>query len=419
MMAGGYQGPQQMRSVAPGALHSRRGWSARRAGLVLLACSAALGGARAHAPLAHAHRRVGGACAGHCTPGAPPTRPPLAAARRPAVAALASEPSLPRASRVRLLGRMLERTLTKQLPAWILLAAVLAVRLPWLFSWFAGKYYTAGLGAMMLSTALTLHVDDFNEVLRTGKRAVLAATAAHLLVKPPLALGLSRLLGLAPDALVGLVLLAAAPAAQATSVAVLLARGNVALSVVVVTFLNLVAFLTTPLITKLLGGGAAVAVSGAAMSRTTMQVVLAPIVLGVLANSRFPSMRARAARVGPLIGSIIAALFAGSGTALIAPTLSALTPALYAAVGLFHVGGSLLCYGCGKALGLKRRDTRVLALVGARARRGGRPAPTRARPGAYPLIRFQPPTARALLTPPPRRHPRRRRRRYRPPTTTL
>ncbi|KAG8457260.1 hypothetical protein KFE25_011934 [Diacronema lutheri] len=279
----------------------------------------------------------------------------------------AGEPgrAVPRArSAPRRFASALGRASTELLPVWILVAALLALKWPWLFAWFGGGYYTAGLGAMMLSTALTLRAADFADVWRDGKRAIAAGAAMHVLLKPPLALGLARALGLSPPALAGLVLLAAAPGAQSTSVAVLLARGNVALSVCIVTLLNLSAFATTPLFTKALGGGATVCVSAAAMSRTTVQVVLAPIVVGLLVNALFPAVRKRAATVGPRVGSVLATLFAGSGTSLIAPAFATVTPALLVAVGAFHAGGSLLGWLFGRLARLKPDDTRVLAILG-------------------------------------------------------
>ncbi|KAJ1626123.1 sodium bile acid symporter family-domain-containing protein [Pavlovales sp. CCMP2436] len=254
--------------------------------------------------------------------------------------------------------------ITGYLPIWILLAAGLGLKWPRLFIWFKGEYYTAGLGLMMLSTALTLRVEDFTALLTTGKRSVLVGVAAHLLLKPALAVGLSLLLGLPPSAHAGLVLLAAAPGAQSASVAVLLARGNVALSVCVVTILNLAAFVFTPILTKALAGGAAVAVDGLAMSLTTMQVVLCPILIGLVANRRFPAVRPVASRAGPALASLIATCFAGSGCAMIAPTLAATPPQLLLAVGGFHVLGSALSYAVAWLTGLCSGDRRVLAILG-------------------------------------------------------
>lgn len=198
---------------------------------------------------------------------------------------------------------------------------------------------------------------------------------AHVLIKPPLALGLARALRLPYESLTGLVLVASAPGAQASSVAVLLAGGDVALSVTIITLLNLVAFVATPLLTKLYAGGARVAVDALGMSQTTMQVVLVPLVLGVACNRAFPAMRSKVAKVSPSIAAAIAVLFAGSGTALIAPFIrSEVGPqaalAIAVAVLFFHVAGSVVTYAFGRAAGMGKREARVLGIQGAHAPAG-------------------------------------------------
>lgn len=201
---------------------------------------------------------------------------------------------------------------------------------------------------------------------------------SHVLLKPPLALGLGRALALPAAAVSGLVLLSAAPGAQAASVAVLLARGNVAVSVTIVTALNLLAFLLTPALFRLTTGGTVV-VDALGISRTTGEVVLLPVVLGLLLNRTFPGLRARLSRAAPALASVIATVFAGSGVAMIAPLLSTVTPRLYLSVLGFHVLGSAAGYGFGRLCSLGPRDLRVLAIQGARARGHAHARPSRTR----------------------------------------
>jgi BASS family bile acid:Na+ symporter len=262
--------------------------------------------------------------------------------------------------------------ITTATPFTILFCALIALVRPQLFAWFSGEYYTLGLGVMMLCTALTLQLSDFVAVLSTGKRAAAIMICAHVLLKPPTALALATLFRLDAASTSGLILLAATPAAQAASVAVLLARGNAALCVCVVTLLNLGAFALTPLLTRAFAGGLVVAIDGLAMSRTTLQVVVVPIVLGLAVNARLPCARVVACRYGPAVGSCIAALFAGSGTALISPILGSVPARLYAAVAAFHALSSGLAFVVGKGLRLSKADVRVLAILGACACLRGR-----------------------------------------------
>ena len=64
---------------------------------------------------------------------------------------------------------MLHRALrigTFAFPVWVLLASLLALWRPGIFTWFSGELITVGLGLIMLGMGLTLEVDDFRRVLR-------------------------------------------------------------------------------------------------------------------------------------------------------------------------------------------------------------------------------------------------------------
>eukprot|EP01031_Cornospumella_fuschlensis_P045332 gene45332-55462_t len=60
-------------------------------------------------------------------------------------------------------------TLTTLFPLWTVLFAGLALYKPSTFSWFTTKYFTASLGALMLSMGITLTVDDFVRVAKEPK----------------------------------------------------------------------------------------------------------------------------------------------------------------------------------------------------------------------------------------------------------
>jgi BASS family bile acid:Na+ symporter len=79
-------------------------------------------------------------------------------------------------------------TLTTLFPVWTVLFAGLALAKPSSFSWFTTNYFTASLGALMLSMGITLTPEDFTRV---------ATQPAAVIIGFILCYGLMPVLGLA------------------------------------------------------------------------------------------------------------------------------------------------------------------------------------------------------------------------------
>merc|ERR1711935_368629 len=104
---------------------------------------------------------------------------------------------------------------------------------------------------------------------------------------PILALGLGKFFKLDPALLAGMVLVGSINGGQASNLCTYIAKGNVALSVLMTTATTLGAIFMTPLLCKgILGTVVPVDALGIAMS--TVQVVLAPIAIGMTTNKFFP-----------------------------------------------------------------------------------------------------------------------------------
>ncbi|GJM87890.1 hypothetical protein PR202_ga03889 [Eleusine coracana subsp. coracana] len=199
-------------------------------------------------------------------------------------------------------------------PAYVTAGAAVAVARPESFRWFVARApgsYTAALGFIMLAMGLTLRLDDFAALLRDRPLAILFGCAAQYTIMPALGAIVSRVLGLPPSLSVGLILLGSCPGGTASNVVTLVAKGDVPLSVVMTVCSTLAAVFLTPLLTKVLAG-AYIPVDAVKLSLSTLQVVVAPIILGSSIQSAFPSVVKFVTPFAPLLAVLASSLLACS-----------------------------------------------------------------------------------------------------------
>jgi BASS family bile acid:Na+ symporter len=245
-------------------------------------------------------------------------------------------------------------------PVWVLLAAGLALWQPGLFTWFSGPWIVWGLAVIMLGMGMTLQVGDF---LRIGSMpwAVAVGFVAQYTLMPTLGWILGRLLALPAAFAVGLILVACCPGGTASNVVTYLARGNVALSVVMTLCSTLAAVLMTPVLVQLLAG-TYVAVDAWGILLTTAQVVLIPVLLGVGFRHGLPSVARQMEAVGPLISVVVISLICGSIIGQNAQAIFLHGGRLILAIVLLHSGGFALGYGLSRLLGQDRVTARTISI---------------------------------------------------------
>lgn len=245
-------------------------------------------------------------------------------------------------------------------PAWVLGAALLALWQPPLFAWFSGPWIVWGLAVVMLGMGLTLSMEDFADVLRLP-RAVAVGFAAQYTIMPLLGWVIAKALAL-PDMLaVGLILVACCPGGTASNVVTYLARGNVALSVLMTMCSTFAAVIMTPLLTGWLAG-AYVPVDALGILFTTAQVVLAPLLLGLLLHHKAPRLTEFFLPAGPLLSVIVISLIVGSIIGQNASAIMSHGLLLLAAVVLLHGGGFALGYAMARAFGFDRTIARTISI---------------------------------------------------------
>ncbi len=195
-------------------------------------------------------------------------------------------------------------------PLWIVLSSVIGILHPPAFLWFTGRWMENAIALVMLGMGFTLTPDDFKRLFKIPGSFALGF-ACQYTVMPLLGWGIGRVLHLDPGFAAGLILVSSCPGGVASNLIAYLARANVALSVVLTMASTLTAFIMTPLWCKALAG-TYVHVDALGICLSTLRAVVAPVLIGVLCNWKFPRAVAQAATFGPLISVISIIFIAGS-----------------------------------------------------------------------------------------------------------
>lgn len=250
--------------------------------------------------------------------------------------------------------------LTNLFPLWVLLGSVAALIHPPAFTWFSGSLIVWGLAVIMLGMGLTLTIDEFRAAV-TMPGAIALGVIAQFGIMPASGWAIAHGLGLPPALAVGLILVACCPGGTASNVVTYIARANVALSVLMTTCSTIAAVALTPLLTSVLAG-TFVHVDGWGLFRSTVQVVLLPVVAGVVANRRLPGLVRLVLPVAPLVAVAAIVLICAS---IIGQNRDAVEHAgtrLLLAVGLLHAFGFGLGWTVARLLGFDARTARTASI---------------------------------------------------------
>jgi len=257
------------------------------------------------------------------------------------------------------IARALSRA-TDLFPLWVVVGGVVGVAYPPAVTWFSGDAIVWGLAAIMLGMGITLGPDDFRASL-ARPRAVGLGVVAQYGIMPFLGWAVASALSLEAPLAVGLILVGCCPGGTASNVVTFLARGDVALSILMTSASTLAAVVMTPLLTDWLAGQY-VPVDAWALLRSTMQVVIIPVVVGVGLNVLVPRVVRVVLPLAPLVSVIFITLIVASILGQSAADVRGSAGRLYAAVLLLHAGGFALGYVFSWASGQPRRVNRTVAI---------------------------------------------------------
>ena len=227
-------------------------------------------------------------------------------------------------------------------------AALPAKCVPWL------------LGVVMFGMGLSLRGRDFALVLRRP-RDVAVGVAAQFVCMPLAAWAIARALGLPDEIALGVVLVGACPGGTASNVIAYLARGDVALSVTMTACSTLLAPLATPAIVWLLAG-ATIQVKAWAMFLSIVQIVIAPVVVGVAVNELLPGFASRIRRAMPAFSAVVVAVIVAAVVAASAARIRDSAALVALAVVLHNALGMALGWCAGRLFLMDAARRRTLAI---------------------------------------------------------
>lgn len=227
-------------------------------------------------------------------------------------------------------------------PIWTLITASLALSRPATFLSIPPSTFPLQIGLLMLCMGITLKPSDFQRVVqRPG--AVLLAFVGCYGVMPGLAWIIGKVMGLSPSLAAGLVLVSCINGAQASNLCTYIGQGDLALSVLMTTMTTIGAIVFTPLMGKLLLGQV-VPVKAGAIALSTIQVVLAPILVGMSFNAKFPKVVQQILPFSPILGVILTCLLVGVSVAGCAGPILSAGFQLQASAALLHLLGGFAGY---------------------------------------------------------------------------
>ncbi|MCZ8541998.1 bile acid:sodium symporter family protein [Psychrobacillus psychrodurans] len=216
------------------------------------------------------------------------------------------------------------------------------------------------LGVVMFGMGLTLKAVDF-KLIATHPKPVIIGVIAQFVIMPLIAFTIAYILNLPSELAAGLVLLGSVPGGTASNVMVYLAKGNVPLSITMTSFSTLLAPLLTPAL-LLLFAGQWMPVNAVEMFISIVQVIIFPIVLGLIVKKLFPVAFEKSTNIVPLISvlaiiTIVSAVVAGNVNNIASAGLL-----VFLGVFLHNGAGLLLGYYTAKLLGLSELDRRAISI---------------------------------------------------------
>lgn len=237
--------------------------------------------------------------------------------------------------------------------------AAVALVVPASFKWVT-PHITILLGVIMFGMGMTLRVEDFKEIFRRP-RDVFIGLLAQFTIMPLLAWGLAIIFQLPPELAAGMILVGTCPGGTASNVMTYLAKGDLALSVSITMAATLVAPFLTPLLTWKLAG-AWIEVSLSAMMLSIAQVVIAPILLGILLNHFFAETVKRIVKILPLVSIVAILLILGGVVAVNAEKILATGLLLMLAVVCHNLLGYGLGFGAAKIFKLNMAKAKAVSI---------------------------------------------------------
>jgi BASS family bile acid:Na+ symporter len=248
---------------------------------------------------------------------------------------------------------------------WVLAFGASAWFFPGLYTWslrgWEPKHAILPLvQVIMFGMGVTLTFEDFGRVLKMP-HAVLVGLVCQYTIMPLAAWTFAGAFRLPSEVAAGLILIGSCPGGVASNVIAYIARVNVPLSVTMTACSTILSPLLTPRIMQLLAGQY-VPIDIGEMTIGIVQMILVPVLLGLLANRYARRLVQKFTAVLPAVAMFSICAIIAITIALAQADLITVGLALFGAAACHNAAGYALGYSAARLLGLDRRDSRTVAI---------------------------------------------------------
>lgn len=219
---------------------------------------------------------------------------------------------------------------------------------------------------IMIGIGMTLTIRDFRQVAVYPK-GMIVGTVAQILLMPLVAFAIASLLAVPPAIAVGLVIIAACPGGTTSNLFVLLARGNIALSIVLTVSASLITILTLPLFANAalqyyMGTEENIVLPVWKTIGVLAGIVLLPVAIGMLVRSRKPDLARKAESIVSVFGGVVLALLIVALVYGVRDQIWELLKQAGPATILLNAAGIFIGLLAGRAAGLTQRESLAVAV---------------------------------------------------------
>ncbi|MFZ2352479.1 bile acid:sodium symporter family protein [Paucilactobacillus nenjiangensis] len=208
------------------------------------------------------------------------------------------------------------------------------------------------LGIILFGMGLTLTGEDFKRIAQHPV-PVFAGTVAHYVIMPTLAWLLTLIFHLDGAIAAGVILVGSCPSGTSSSVMAYLAGGDVALDVSIETLSTLLAPIALPSLLVLFAHKF-VSIPTQSLFLSTVEIVLIPLVLGVVVHTLFKKQIDKVTLALPLVSQVAILLIIGAViSANHANLFTAATAIVIPVVVLHNLSGYALGFGFSKLMRLR------------------------------------------------------------------
>jgi len=248
--------------------------------------------------------------------------------------------------------------------ALIIAAVVTALTFPGLFTQVGDfqlkRLIVPLLQIIMLGMGTTMAIKDFEGVIKQP-RAVFVGVTCHFIIMPLLGYTLATSFDFPPEIAAGVVLIGCSPSGLASNVMCFIAKANVPLSITVTTISTLLAPFVMPALMKLLAGQF-IEISFWKMMLEIMQIVILPVVVGLILNRIFHKSAVFINRVMPLVSMAGIVLIVAIITAAGRDSLLTVGWTLALCVLIHNLTGFFLGYWSARLFRMDEQSCRTVAI---------------------------------------------------------